>query len=90
MGEVSGELADYTIITSDNPRDEEPLKIIADIVTGIDKTDGKYTVIADRAKAIEYAIKTAKDGDVIVIAGKGHETYQEIKEFVIPWMTESL
>lgn len=79
MGEVSGQLADYTIITSDNPRDEEPLEIIADIVTGIEKTDGKYTVIADRAKAIEYAIKTAKDGDVIVIAGKGHETYQEIK-----------
>ena len=84
MGEVSGQLADYTIITSDNPRDEEPLEIIADIVTGIEKTDGKYTVIADRAKAIEYAIKTAKDGDVIVIAGKGHETYQEIKGIRYP------
>lgn len=84
MGEVSGELADYTIITSDNPRDEEPLEIIADIVTGIEKTTGRYTVIADRAKAIEYAIKTALDGDVIVIAGKGHETYQEIKGIRFP------
>lgn len=79
MGEASGQLADYTIITSDNPRDEEPLEIIADIVTGIEKTDGKYTVIEDRQRAILHAIKNADKGDIIIIAGKGHETYQEIK-----------
>ena len=79
MGEVSGKLSDYTIITSDNPRDEEPLAIIADIVTGMKKTDGEYIEIPDRKEAIRYAIMNAKEGDVIVLAGKGHEDYQEIK-----------
>ncbi|MBO6137362.1 MAG: UDP-N-acetylmuramoyl-L-alanyl-D-glutamate--2,6-diaminopimelate ligase [Lachnospiraceae bacterium] len=78
MGEVSGRLADFTIITSDNPRDEEPMDIIADIVTGIEKTKGKYIEIPDRKEAIRYAIKNGKDGDVIILAGKGHEDYQEI------------
>jgi len=78
MGEVSGRFADYTIITSDNPRDEEPLNIIDDILEGIRKTEGKYTVIADRRDAIKFAIQNAKKGDIIIIAGKGHETYQEI------------
>ena len=78
MGEVSGRLADFTIITSDNPRDEEPMDIIADIVTGIKKTDGKYIEIPDRKEAIRYAIKNGQDGDVIILAGKGHEDYQEI------------
>ena len=79
MGEVSGNLADFTIITSDNPRYEEPQDIINDIITGIKKTDGKYIDICDRKEAIKYAIKNGQPGDVIVIAGKGHETYQEIK-----------
>ncbi len=79
MGEASGKLADYTIITSDNPRDEEPLKIINDILEGIKKTNGKYSMIPDRKKAIDFAIQNAKKGDIIIIAGKGHETYQEIK-----------
>ncbi|MBQ9607965.1 MAG: UDP-N-acetylmuramoyl-L-alanyl-D-glutamate--2,6-diaminopimelate ligase [Lachnospiraceae bacterium] len=79
MGEVAGKLSDYTIITSDNPRDEEPLAIIADIITGMKKTDGIYTEIPDRKEAIRYAIMNAKEGDVIVLAGKGHEDYQEIK-----------
>lgn len=79
MGEVSGNLADFTIITSDNPRFEEPQDIINDIITGIKKTDGKYIDICDRKEAIKYAIKHGQPGDVIVIAGKGHETYQEIK-----------
>ena len=78
MGEVSGRLADFTIITSDNPRDEEPMDIIADIVTGIKKTEGKYIEIPDRKEAIRYAIKNGRDGDVIILAGKGHEDYQEI------------
>ncbi|MGN0333306.1 MAG: UDP-N-acetylmuramoyl-L-alanyl-D-glutamate--2,6-diaminopimelate ligase [Lachnospiraceae bacterium] len=79
MGEVSGNLADFTIITSDNPRFEEPQDIINDIITGIKKTDGKYIDICDRKEAIKYAIKHGQPGDVIVIAGKGHETYQEIR-----------
>ncbi|MCR4657427.1 MAG: UDP-N-acetylmuramoyl-L-alanyl-D-glutamate--2,6-diaminopimelate ligase [Lachnospiraceae bacterium] len=79
MGEVSGRLADLTVITSDNPRFEEPLDIIADIKTGIEKTDGSYIEIPDRKEAIRYAIKNAREGDVIVLAGKGHEDYQEIK-----------
>ena len=78
MGEVSGRLADLTIITSDNPRYEEPLDIIADIVTGIEKTDGEYIKIPDRKEAIRYAIENGKKGDIIVLAGKGHEDYQEI------------
>lgn len=79
MGEVSGKLADFTIITSDNPRFEEPEDIINDIITGMKKTDGKYVAICDRKEAIRYAIEHGQPGDVIIIAGKGHETYQEIK-----------
>lgn len=79
MGEVSGKLADLTIITSDNPRDEEPQAIIEDIKLGMAKTTGEFVEIADRKEAIRYAIMNAKQGDVIVLAGKGHEDYQEIK-----------
>lgn len=79
MGEVSSKLADFTIVTSDNPRNEEPQAIIDDIVTGVKKADGKFITIIDRADAIRYAIENAKEGDVIVLAGKGHEDYQEIK-----------
>lgn len=79
MGEVSGKLSDFTIITSDNPRFEEPQDIINDIITGMEKTDGKYVAICDRKEAIRYAIEHGQPGDVIIIAGKGHETYQEIK-----------
>ena len=79
MGEVSGKLADFTIITSDNPRFEDPEAIIEDIKTGISKTDGKYISITDRKEAIRYAIEHGEPGDIIVLAGKGHEDYQEIK-----------
>lgn len=79
MGEVSGRLADLTIVTSDNPRFEEPQDIIDDIKIGLGKTDGNYVEIIDRKEAIRYAIEEAKEGDVIVLAGKGHEDYQEIK-----------
>lgn len=79
MGEVAGNLSDFTIITSDNPRFEEPQDIINDIITGIKKTDGKYVDICDRKEAIRYAIEHGKEGDIIVLAGKGHETYQEIR-----------
>ncbi len=79
MGEVSGRMADLTIITSDNPRYEEPLDIIRDIRVGMDKTDGKFIEIPDRKEAIAYAIHHGEPGDIIVLAGKGHEDYQEIR-----------
>lgn len=79
MGEVSGRLADFTIITSDNPRYEKPEEIIEDIVTGIKRTDGAYVTIPNRKEAIAYAIHHGQPGDVIILAGKGHEDYQEIE-----------
>ena len=84
MGEVSGKLADFTIITSDNPRFEEPEEIMNDIETGMKKTDGTYIKIADRKEAIRYAILNGQPGDIIVLAGKGHEDYQEIKGVKYP------
>lgn len=84
MGEVSGRLADLTIITSDNPRFEDPQAIIDDIKVGIGKTNGNYVEICDRKEAIRYAIEHGKRGDVIVLAGKGHEDYQEIKGVKYP------
>lgn len=79
MGEISSALADLTVVTSDNPRNEEPIDILNDIITGVKKADGEYISIIDRKEAIKYCIKNAKVGDLIVLAGKGHEDYQEIK-----------
>ena len=79
MGEISSTYADLTVVTSDNPRNEEPIDIINDIITGVKKADGEYISIVDRKEAIKYCIKNAKEGDLIVLAGKGHEDYQEIK-----------
>lgn len=79
MGEVSSRLADLTVVTSDNPRDEEPMDIISDILVGIQREKGEYVTIPDRKEAILYCMEHAKDGDIIVLAGKGHEDYQEIK-----------
>lgn len=76
MGEISGRLADFTIITSDNPRTEEPDAIINEIEEGIKGTSGKYIKITNRREAIRYAIENALPGDVVALAGKGHETYQ--------------
>ena len=78
MGAISGKIANYTIITSDNPRTEEPEKIVEQIEEGIKKTNGKYECIVDRTEAIRKAMKMANKNDIIVLAGKGHETYQEI------------
>ena len=78
MGEVSGKISDFTIITSDNPRTEKPEDILVDIEEGIKKTKGKYITIVDRTEAIKHAIGMASRNDIIVLAGKGHETYQEI------------
>ena len=79
MGEVAGRLADFTIITSDNPRYENPEGILDDIEVGISQTDGKYIRIVDRKEAIRYGMNYADEGDVIILVGKGHENYQEIK-----------
>ncbi len=78
MGEIGARLADIAVITSDNPRTEDPEKIIADIVPGAEKTGRKFDVVVDRRKAIRYAMSIAEKDDIIVLAGKGHETYQEI------------
>ena len=76
MGETAGKFADFTIITSDNPRSEDPESIVRDIEKGIIPTGADYICIVDRREAIEYAIKNALPGDVIILAGKGHETEQ--------------
>lgn len=84
MGEVSGQMADLTIITSDNPRTEEPQAIIDDIKEGMARTEGRYVEICDRKEAIAYAISHGEPGDIIVLAGKGHEDYQEINGVKYP------
>jgi UDP-N-acetylmuramoyl-L-alanyl-D-glutamate--2,6-diaminopimelate ligase len=83
MGEVSGRLADYTVITSDNPRTEDPEAILKDIEAGITPLHAAYTVILDRTEAIRHAMRQGREGDVIVLAGKGHETYQMFKDKTI-------
>ncbi len=85
MGEISGKIADYTIITSDNPRTEDPQKIVNQIEEGIKKTKGKYEVIVDRIEAIKKAINMANKRDIIILAGKGHEPYQEINGVKYPF-----
>ena len=84
MGEVSSRLSDLTIVTSDNPRFEKPQDIIDDIIVGVQKADGNYITIIDRKEAIKYAIEHGEEGDVIVLAGKGHEDYQEIEGVKYP------
>lgn len=85
MGEVCGRLADLSVITADNSRFEDVMDIIADIKVGMAKTDGKYVVIPDRREAIRYCLENAQRGDVIVLAGKGHEDYQEIRGVKYPF-----
>lgn len=83
MGEIAGKYADFTIITSDNPRTEDPMAIIKNIETGIKKTNSSYIIIENRKEAIKYALSIAKKDDVIILAGKGHETYQILKNKTI-------
>lgn len=85
MGEISGKLADLSIITADNSRFENVLDIIEDIKVGIHKTHGKYVVIPDRKEAIKYSITHAEEGDIILLLGKGHEDYQEIEGVRYPF-----
>ena len=79
MGEVSGRLSDLSVVTEDNSRFEDVMDIITDIKVGLDKTDGRYIIIPNRVEAIRFCIENARDGDIIVLAGKGHEDYQEIR-----------
>ena len=78
MGKIGTDLADFAVITSDNPRNEDPMAIISDILRGVDAPEEKYAVIENRRKAIRYAMDKAEKNDIIILAGKGHETYQEI------------
>jgi UDP-N-acetylmuramoyl-L-alanyl-D-glutamate--2,6-diaminopimelate ligase len=76
MGEIAGNLSDYCVITSDNPRTEDPVAILADVEQGVKKTGCDYVKFVDRREAICHAVEYAKEGDIVIIAGKGHETYQ--------------
>jgi UDP-N-acetylmuramoyl-L-alanyl-D-glutamate--2,6-diaminopimelate ligase len=83
MGELSGRLSDLSILTSDNPRQEDPLKIISDIVVGMQKSGGKYLIEPDRAKAIRMGVDEARAGDIVLLAGKGHEDYQIFSDHTV-------
>ncbi len=85
MGEASGRLSDLTILSNDNPRQEDPLKIISDIVVGLQKSNGKYLIEPDREKAIGLAFDEARAGDIVLLAGKGHEDYQVLGNKTLPW-----
>ena len=85
MGEISGRIADFTFITSDNPRTENPEEIVSQIEEGMKKTKGKYKVVVDRTEAIREAIQMATKRDIIILAGKGHEPYQEINGEKFPY-----
>jgi UDP-N-acetylmuramoyl-L-alanyl-D-glutamate--2,6-diaminopimelate ligase len=85
MGEVTGRRSDLTILTSDNPRSEDPLKIISDIIVGLQKTGGKYLIEPDRETAIGAAFDAARSGDIVLLAGKGHENYQTLATGAMPF-----
>ena len=83
MGKIAAALSDYCVVTSDNPRTEDPVKIIEQVVEGVKETDCDYTVVINRFEAIEYALDFAKPGDIVLLAGKGHETYQILADRTI-------
>ena len=85
MGEAAGRYSDFCVITSDNPRTEDPMRIIGNVLDGVNKTAVEYVVIQNRREAIKYALTHAKPDDVVVLAGKGHETYQEIMTVKYPF-----
>lgn len=85
MGEVAGALSDLAVLTSDNPRSEDPILIMNDAMVGLQKTGKPYLAEVDREKAIRLAIEGAHEGDVVLLAGKGHETYQVLKDRTIPF-----
>jgi len=83
MAQVAAELSDYVVLTSDNPRSEDPLAIINDALVGLRRFDTPHALEPDRAKAIRAALREAGAGDIVILAGKGHETYQVLKDRVI-------
>ncbi len=85
MGEVAGRLSDLVVVTSDNPRGEDPLTIISDIVVGLQKSQGKYAIEPDREKAIGLALDEARAGDIVLLAGKGHENSQILRDRTLEW-----
>jgi UDP-N-acetylmuramoyl-L-alanyl-D-glutamate--2,6-diaminopimelate ligase len=85
MGEAAGSLSDFTVLTSDNPRGEDPLLIMTDALVGLQKTGKPYLAEVDREVAIRKALEEAREGDAVVLAGKGHETYQVLKDRTIPF-----
>jgi UDP-N-acetylmuramoyl-L-alanyl-D-glutamate--2,6-diaminopimelate ligase len=85
MGEVAGRLSDLTILTNDNPRSEDPLKIINDIIVGLQRTSGKYMVEPEREQAIGLALDEARADDIVLLAGKGHETAQILGDRTLEW-----
>ena len=85
MGEISGKYADFTVITSDNPRFEDPMDIIREIEEGVLKVSKKYVIVEERAEGIRYALTRAKKGDVVLIAGKGAEKYQDVLGIKTPY-----
>ena len=90
MGETAGLFADITILTSDNPRWEDPERILDDIEEGIRDTGGSYVRITDRREAVRYAVSIAEENDIVVLAGKGHEDYQEIRGVRYPMTDRQL
>jgi UDP-N-acetylmuramoyl-L-alanyl-D-glutamate--2,6-diaminopimelate ligase len=84
MGEAAGSLSDLAVLTSDNPRSEDPLLIMSDALVGLQKAGKPYWAEVDRETAIRKAVEEAREGDVVVLAGKGHETYQILKDRTIP------
>jgi UDP-N-acetylmuramoyl-L-alanyl-D-glutamate--2,6-diaminopimelate ligase len=85
MGQAAGEGSDFVVLTSDNPRSEDPAAIIAEIEPGLKSTDVAYTVEVDRTSAIRLALEAAKPGDVVLLAGKGHEKVQILADRTIPF-----
>jgi UDP-N-acetylmuramoyl-L-alanyl-D-glutamate--2,6-diaminopimelate ligase len=85
MGEAAGSLSDLAVLTSDNPRSEDPLRIMSDALVGLQKTGKPYLLEADREKAVRQALQSAHEGDVVILAGKGHETYQILKDGSVPY-----
>jgi len=83
MGEAAGSLSDLVVLTSDNPRGEDPLRIINDILVGLQKVTAKYRTEPDRERALEIALDEARSGDIVLLAGKGHETYQVLRDGTI-------
>ena len=85
MGQAAAEASDFVVLTSDNPRSEDPLAIMNDALVGIRRTDVRHAVEPDRAAAVARAIQEARPGDIVILAGKGHETYQVLKDRTIPF-----